>query len=410
MSRTHTTQAPADASAQALPPQLARRGLVAVFGSTFLELVGVFMLSPLLLLTLKANGETTLLAGLFAACGWVGIFFVTPWVADITRRLGRRRALWLAAALPLLATSGFLLTDHLAVWFVLEFLAGMAGGLRWVLAEAVVAECSPPGRRGRYVGLFETMVGATFVVGPALLAWVGTQRGVALWVVLALTGAGLLWSLWIPALPLADAHSAPSGRRGLWQALRAHPVVMAAGLVGGFFESGVSSLLPLYGLALELPPATSALLVSASGLGSAVLMLPAGVLADRMAHHPTGRWGNQGQARQTLMRAFAWLTLVATTVVPWVAPYPALAWGVVFLWGGAGGCLYTLAMIDIGDRERGLALVNGTAVLVMSYTLGGVLAPALGAWALEASPSVAFPTLMLGVAVAGVWAVRRSDK
>ena len=378
-----------------------------MFGSTFLELVGVFMLSPLLLFTLKANGESTWLAGLFAACGWVGIFLVTPLVADITRRLGRRRALWLAAALPLLATSGFLLTDRLAVWFVLEFLAGMAGGLRWVLAEAVVAECSPEGQRGRYVGLFETMVGATFVVGPALLAWVGPQRDVALWVILALTGAGLLWSGLIPALPLAeDAHSAPSGARGMWQALRAHPVVMAAGLVGGFFESGVSSLLPLYGLALNLPPTSAALLVSASGLGSAVLMLPAGVLADRMAHHPKGRWGSQGQARQALMRAFAWLTLAATALVPWVAPHPSLAWPVVFLWGGAGGCLYTLAMIDIGDRERDLALVNGTAVLVMSYTLGGVLAPALGAWALDVSAHVAFPGLMLGVALAGVWALQ----
>ena len=392
-----------------VPPHLARRGLVAVFGSTFLELVGVFMLSPLLLFTLKANGESTLLAGLFAACGWVGIFLVTPLVAGITRWLGRRRALWLAAALPLLATTGFLLTDQLAVWFVLEFLAGMAGGLRWVLAEAVVAECSPPGQRGRYVGLFETMVGATFVVGPALLAWVGPQRDLALWLVLALTAAGLVWSLGIPALPpSADAHSAPSGGRGMWQALRAYPVIMAAGLVGGFFESGVSSLLPLYGLALDLSPTTAALLVSASGLGSAVLMLPAGVLADRMAHHPTQRWGDQGQARQALMRAFAWLTLAATALVPWVAPHPALAWGVVFLWGGAGGCLYTLAMIDIGDRESGLALVNGTAVLVMAYTLGGVLAPALGAWALDVSAWVAFPALMLGVAVAGVWALHRS--
>ena len=65
-------------------------------------------------------------------------------------------------------------------------------------------------------------------------------------------------------------------------------------------------------------------------------------------------------------------------------------------------------MIDIGDRESGLALVNGTAVLVMSYTLGGVLAPGLGAWALQVSASLAFPTLMLGVAAAGVWALHRS--
>lgn len=390
---------------------LARRGLLAVFGSTFLELVGVFMLSPLLLILLKGNGLSTAVAGLFAACGWVGVFLMTPLVASITRALGRRHALWTAAALPLVATTGFLLTDHLAVWFVLEFVAGMAGGLRWVLAEAVVAELSPPALRGRYVGLFETMVGATFVAGPALLAWVGPQRTQALALVLALMAVGLVWSLWIPALPdVTDADATPSGARGIWQALAAHPVVMVAGLVGGFFESGVSSLLPLYGLALGLGPAGASLLVSASGLGSAVLMLPAGLLADRMAFHPSQRWGTQAQARHTLMRACAVLTLVATAAVPWVAEQPVLAWPVVFLWGGAGGCLYTLAMIDIGSRETGLALVNGTAVLVMAYTLGGVLAPALGAWALDASATVGFPALMLAVATAGVLALNQHRK
>jgi len=38
-----------------------------------------------------------------------------------------------------------------------------------VLAEAVIAEFSPPEQRGRYVGIFETLVGTTFVIGPAVL-------------------------------------------------------------------------------------------------------------------------------------------------------------------------------------------------------------------------------------------------
>ena len=399
------------ASAAPAPHLLARRGLVAIFGSTFLELVGVFMLSPLLLILLKGDGISTAVAGLFAASGWVGVFLMTPFVSGITRALGRRQALWAAAALPMLATTGFLLTDHLAVWFALEFAAGMAGGLRWVLAEAVVAELSPPEQRGRYVGLFETMVGATFVVGPALLAWVGPHRTWTLLLVLALMTTGLLWSLLIPPLPpAADADLAPAGARGIWQALKAHPIVMVAGFIGGFFESGVSSLLPLYGLSLGLGPGQAALLVSASGLGSALLMLPAGWLADRMSFHPHQRWATQAQARKTVMRGCAWLTLLATAAVPWVATHPSLAWPVVFLWGGAGGCLYTLAMIDIGSRETGLTLINSTAVLVMAYTLGGVMAPATGAWALDASATIGFPALMLSMAAAGVAAMQWRTK
>ena len=85
-----------------------------------------------------------------------------------------------------------------------------------------------------------------------------------------------------------------------------------------------------------------------------------------------------------------------------MAGTPWLAAPIAFLWGGAGGCLYTLAMIDIGSREEGITLVNSTAVLVMSYTSGGMLAPALGAAALDASPALGFPALLCAVACAGV--------
>ncbi|HMP10985.1 MFS transporter [Hydrogenophaga sp.] len=390
-------------------PPHATRGLVAIFCATFFELVGVFMLGPLLLLRLKDGGQSTAVAGLFAATVWLGIFLVTPMASALTQRLGRRPTLWLSAAVPVVTCAGFGLSSWLPLWFVLYLVAGMAGGLRWVLAEAIVAELAPPGQRGRYVGLFETMVGATFVLGPALLAWMGTGNRLALWVAFVLLLVGLLWSLAIPPLPQAtDQHETRVGWAGVWQALRAHPLVMAVGFIGGVFESGITAMLPLYGLALGLGATAAALLVAASGFGSALMMLPAGMLADRMAHHPQRRWGDEARSRLTLMRVCAVLTLLATLLIPLVSGMPWLAAPVAFVWGGAGGCLYTLAMIDIGSREQGLALVNGTAVLVLSYTAGGVMAPALGAAALQWSPTLGFPALLVFTALLGVWLLRRS--
>jgi MFS family permease len=388
-------------------PERAPLGLIAIFGSTFFQLVGYFMLMPLLLLRLKGDGVSTALAGVFVATGWLGVFCMTPFASAITQRLGRRPSLWLAAAVPVVAIAGFLFSDSLLLWFACILIEGMAAGLRWVLAEAIVAEFSPAQQRGRNVGIFETMVGTTFVLGPVLLAWVGAQSDAALWMALGLTVFGLGWSLLIPRLPAAaDAHSARVGLSGVWHALRAHPLIMTVGFVGGFFESGLTSILPLYGLALGLGATAAALLVSASGLGSALLMLPAGLLADRLAHHPQRRWGDGRGARLVIMRGCALITLLATLVIPFVAATPWLAAPVAFLWGGAGGCLYTLAMIDIGSREEGITLVNSTAVLVL--TLGGVLAPALGAAALEWAPTLGFPALLLSVAGLGWWLLRRA--
>lgn len=393
------------------PPDRARLGLLAIFGSTFFQLVGYFMLMPLLLLRLKGDGVSTALAGVFVATGWLGIFVMTPFASAITQRLGRRRALWLAAGVPVFAITGFLATDSLAWWFACILVEGMAAGLRWVLAEAVVAEFSPPLQRGRNVGLFETMVGATFVLGPLLLVWVGATSDAALWVALGLTVFGLGWSLLIPRMPpAADAHSARVGLQGVWHAWRAHPLIMTVGFVGGFFESGLTSILPLYGLALGLGATVAALLVSASGLGSALMMMPAGVLADRMAAHPQQRFGHAHAARLHLMQLCALITLLASLLIPLVAGTPWLAAPIAFLWGGVGGSLYTLAMIDIGSRENGITLVNSTAVLVLSYTLGGVLAPALGAAALQWAPVLGFPALLLMVAGPGWWLLRRAHR
>jgi len=389
------------ASGLPLPLPNARLGLTAIFGSTFLELIGYFMLLPLLLLRLKGAEVSSTVAGLFAACGWAGIFLFTPFSSWVAQQLGRRPALWLAAGVPAVASLGFAFTDNLTGWFMLQVLAGAASGLRWVLAEAVVAEFAPAGQRGRYVGLFETMVGTTFVIGPTVLVWVGPTSAAALWVAIGFIFAGLLWTFLVPPMPpAADAATSPVGIRGVWHALMQHPIIMLAGFIGGFFESGVTSILPLYGLALGLTAASAALLVAASGLGSALMMFPVGLVADRFADAAAGR--------RTLMVILALVTLMATFLVPLVAEFSWLAWPVVFVWGGAGGSLYTLAMIDIGGRETGVTLVNSTAVLVLTYTFGSMVASASSGMLLQWSPVYGFPAVLAVVAALGCLALLRA--
>ena len=296
----------------------ARMGLWSVFGSTLFQLSGIFMLSPLLLLLLKQAEVSTTVAGLFAATTWLGIFIVTPFASAITQKLGRRPTMWLASGVPLVAALGFLVTDQLWIWFALELAAGVAGGLRWVLAEAFIAEFAPPEQIGRTIGAYATMVGMTFVIGPTVLAWIGADSPYALWVVVGLLVVGLAWTALIPHLaPDHDQHTARVGLHGLWSAVVAHPVIMLAGFLGGFFELGLSSILPLYGLALGLGASAAALLVSVSGAGGTAAALPAGMVADRFA--------SPAQGRRTMMAVLAGVILLSATASPWVArctPWP----------------------------------------------------------------------------------------
>jgi MFS family permease len=309
--------------------------------------------------------------------------------------------MWIASTLPMAAAIGFLLTDVLWIWFALELMAGVAGGLRWVLAEAFIAEFAPRGQTGRYIGAYATMVGLTFVIGPALLAWVGPDNARALWLVIALLAIGLAWTALIPPLPPDhDQHTAGIGLHGLMRAVRAQPVIMLAGFVGGFFELGLASILPLYGLTLGLGTGTAALLVSVSGMGGTLAALPAGMLADRFE--------SPAQGRRTLMAACAGLTFLSACASPWVGQHHVLIWPMVFVWGAAGGALYTLAMTDIGAREKGMTLVNATAVLVLTYTLGGLIASSASGVLLEESFEFGFPALLMVTAGIGLAALLRN--
>ncbi len=379
------------------PPRI-NWGLISVFGSTLFQLSGIFMLAPWLLLMLKTAEVSTTTAGFFAATTWLGLFVITPFASALTQKLGRRPAMWLASVTPLLAAMGYLATDTLWIWFLLQLLAGIAGGLRWVLAEAFIAEFAPPAQIGKYIGTYATMVGLTFVIGPSALAWLGADSPYALWVVIGLMFIGLAWTALIPQLPPDhDTHTAHVGLQGLWHAVLAHPVIMLAGFLGGFFELGLSSILPLYGLALGLGASTAALLVSFSGLGGTLAALPAGMAADRFS--------SPAQGRRTMMAAFASLILLSSVALFFVPYLPLLVWPVVFAWGAAGGALYTLAMIDIGAREKGITLVNSTAVLVLTYTMGGLVASAASGALIQWSPALAFPLVLTGVACVGVIAL-----
>ena len=257
---------------------------------------------------------------------------------------------------------------------------------------------------GRYVGMYATLMGLTFVIGPAVLAWVGTADNTAFWIVIGLLAAGTALMPLVPAIqPAADLHTSLVGFKGLWHALSLHPLIMLAGFVGGFFELGLSSILPLVGLNLNLDARASALLVAVSGLGVILLAIPSGMLADRFA--------NPERGRRFFMGILAFALLVSAGLVFALPDFPELVWPTALIWGGAGGTLYTLTMTDIAAREKGISLVNSTAVLVLSYTLGALAASSTSGALLDWSPALAFPVVLAAVALTGllaiVWPTRR---
>ncbi|HEY9097006.1 MAG TPA: MFS transporter [Hydrogenophaga sp.] len=387
-----------------------RRALTAVFASTFLQLVAGFMLLPWLLYRLDENGVAVTTAGALAAASWVGILAITPFVGRLVNRIGRQKTLLLACIMSTASVAGLLLTSALLWWFLLVLLESLSAGLRWVVGEAMVVDLAPNGQCGKGVGLYETMVGSTFFIGPMLLNWCGTSNPNVPWYALLMVGSALIMSLWTGSPSQArDSSQNAVEVVGLPQAFRRHSALAVIAFVGGFFEGGVSTALPIYGLSLGFNAEVSTWLVAASGVASAVVMLPAGLLVDRMSrHHLHQSAANAHHARRRMMLGCTIFTIGLTLLMPWLGAQPPVALLVAFAWGGAGGCLYTLAVIDMGERESGTALFEATAVLVLAYTLGAIAGPLAGAAAMQAWERIGFPLLLVAVSILGWWPLRQS--
>jgi len=89
------------------------------------------------------------------------------------------------------------------------------------------------------------------------------------------------------------------------------------------------------------------------------------------------------------------LLLGASFVLFGVLDAPWLMWPIAAVWGAAGGNLYTLTMTDISSREAGITLVNSTAVLVLAYTLGALVASSMSGALIDFSPWLGFPLVLV---------------
>lgn len=116
------------------------------------------------------------------------------------------------------------------------------------MAEAVIAEFSAPGRRGRNIGLFEIMVGTTFILGPALLVWVGPLEPAAFWLCTAFMVGGFVGGFFEDGITLVNntavlvltytlgsiCASASSGALLQWSPTFGFPLLLAAVALAGW--------------------------------------------------------------------------------------------------------------------------------------------------------------------------------
>lgn len=370
----------------------ARLALVWRLGAATTLIVTAFsMVGPVLAVLLQQAGHGTTFIGAFAMLPFLMVGLLIPLMPRVLARWGTLRTFRTGAVLQLAGISGYALSDSVAAWALSSVVSGTGAAALWNTTEALLAEEAPPAMRGRVMGLYQTALGAALAIGPFLPGLLRLQAAAVLWLAIAMVAGCLALALTAPA---HEPHAAARPHTGTLHALRSVPWLALLAFCGGVFEAGLGAVGAAHASAEGLSLRSATTVAGAIGFGSFLFQYPAGWAADRYA----------------LRRVFtgaALVLVVASLALGFAGRAPWLLWACGLLWGGVGGALYTLTMVQVAHAFAGRATAGGAAAMITGYTWGGTLGPVASGSALEGGGAPGLAALLALFALAALLAARR---
>ncbi|MDB5957600.1 MFS transporter [Ramlibacter sp.] len=360
--------------------------------ATTLIVTASAMTGPVLAVLLQQAGRGTAFIGAFSMLPFLMVGLLIPLMPRVLARLGTVRCYRAGALLQFTGVLGYALTQRPVLWALCSIVIGCGAAALWNTTEALMAEEAPPEMRGRVMGAYQTALGAALAVGPFLPGLLQLDARPVLWLAVAMVAGCVL--LAVTARPHVSKPRDPQAG-GTWQALRLVPWLAVLAFCGGVFEAGLGAVSAAHASASGLSLRSAASVAGAIGVGSFLLQYPAGLAADR---YPLTR----------VFTCASLALLVASIAMAFATQAPWLPWACGLVWGGVGGALYTLSMVQVAHTFAGRAAGGGTAAMITGYTWGGSLGPVASGSALQAGGAPGLALLLSLLALAALAAARRA--
>lgn len=318
---------------------------------------------PLLSFILERQGTTPGLIGLSAAMTPLGFIVSAPFIPVLARRVGGARLAILCSILAALALVAIAWTQDVWAWMPLRLLLGFFANPLYVISETWLMSITPAPRRGRIMGLYSSIVSGGFAIGPLSLGLVGTQGWPPFMIgIVAFLLCGLIVLAVVPRLPEMPHEGEAASVAGFFALA---PVLLFAVFTAAAFEQTLLSLFAVYGAALGSVEARITSLITFFIAGNGVLQIVLGRVAEQF-----------GSTRTMSFCALA--SLVGCLLLPSIFD-SWLIWPLVFVWGGVSFGIYTMSLIQLGERFTGQALIAGNAAFAFVWGIGGIVgSPATG--------------------------------
>lgn len=363
--------------------------------ANLLQSISVGINAVIFTTALSDYGYGTGIIGLVMAIEYLSIFGIGIYLPKIMSRMGMMTGLEIATLfrLPALLLLGYVVSA--GSWAFWVFIHGIGNFLFGVLLQTWINAIPFQRRRGFSMGLFGTSISLGLALGPVLLSMVDSLQPVLKPILLFTDQVIQQWTGWtvpeqvsdttriglilsallstIAVLPvMLGRFVVPKlrveDRENPFRMVVRAPAIMFAVLLCGFSILGLQSLITVYGLKNGMSFRDASFLLTAFMLGSITLEMPLAALSD---------WFD----RRYVMIALVLLSLVMATYLPMAIYWNWTAWGLLFIWGGMIGALFSICLALIAERFEGRDLVAANAAFTLMDNIGGmvgVLAIGLG--------------------------------
>jgi len=144
-----------------------RSPLAIILTTVFIALIGFGIVIPLIPVYAEKYGASGMHVGMLIMVYSLMQFIFAPIFGRLSDKIGRRPVLIGALLLTSASYILFAMAHSLEMIFLSRILAGL-GGADITVAQAYIADVTPPEKRARGMGLFGAAFGVGFVIGPAL--------------------------------------------------------------------------------------------------------------------------------------------------------------------------------------------------------------------------------------------------
>ncbi|MDQ6433050.1 MFS transporter [Mesorhizobium sp. LHD-90] len=337
---------------------------------------------PLFTILMQRQGISSSLIGLSAAMMPLGLILSASLVPAAVGRFGARNlavGCAISGGLCLLAVGA--LQNEFA-WFVIRFLIGFVINPLYVLGEVWALSLAPPAQRGRVMGVFNAVMGAGYALGPLALTVVGADGWPPFLVgVAAFAACAAVLAMVSSRLTGFEKDGELSG--GLPFFVRAAPALLLAVLVAAAAQQSTYSLMPVFGASFGLAEATLAALITALSFGNIVLQVPLGLAAEK--------------AGARFMIVFCALATACCALLLGPLIHTLFVWPLLVVMGGVGYGVYTMALVELGNRFKGSALVAGNAAFALLWGVGGIVGPPSAGGLMQAIGPYGLPAVIAGL-------------